>query len=125
MKELFEQMGDYSKNSTQPFVEASHLLQKSFERFAKQQMGFISDVVNSSIKPLQSLSGTKKVEDVISIQTNIASEATARCVEFAQQNLDSMIQTSNEFSKLFENNFKAIAEQQAKAAKTTTGGKAA
>ncbi len=125
--EILEQFTAFSKNSFKPMVTFGKIINEAFERTAKQHMEHVKDSFSTSALYMQNLVNSKKVEDVIAVQTQALKEASNKAIACAQKNLETLVSTSTEVSKLFEENFSHIvancADKADKKAGSSTGTK--
>ncbi len=121
-KEMFEQWSSFGKNSIKPLVALNAITSRAIERITKQNFEIMNDVFNTQVANLQHLANTKKVEDVVSIQTQILKDSGVKAVDYAQKSLEAFVDASTELSKWFEEGFATAVHNVEKATKKEGNG---
>jgi phasin family protein len=108
-KEMFEQFSNFTKNSVKPLMSLNTLVGKAFERLTKQNLEIFTDVMNTQTAYMQNLANTKRVEDVVSLQTQVLKDSSNKAIHFAQKSFETIVDASSEFSKWLEEGVAAVA----------------
>ncbi len=101
-KEFFEELSKFSTNTMKPFAALNTITSHAIESFTKNNIDVINDAFVSGMANIQSFANTKKVEDVVALQTQILKDSGSKAISYAQKSLDTLVDTSTAFSKWME-----------------------
>lgn len=118
-KEMFEQWTQLGKNSFKPMVEFNTLIQDYVTKITKKVSGEALEQINANVKILQSLPNCKKPEDFSELNNKLTKGTLEGMLNLAQDTLDTQMELFTRCSEWFENQYAALSETQAKAAKAT------
>jgi len=125
---VYSNLVDFNKSLFTPLIKSANLFNQFGERLARQQLGLANEILGTHFESyLKEAEQTKEIKDVVALNTKVARQSTAKCLDYAQQTVDLLMDFSGKVSKLVEENLAHCAEQQqslaqkvASVAKTTT-----
>ena len=115
--DLFSQFTDANKTFLKPLNQLSSLNTKFAENLTKQQIATANELLGLGIKHAQNLASTRKIEDVVGLNTSFISEASNKYAEHMNQLFETALKASGEYTKLFEEGFKGVSEEVARKSK--------
>lgn len=109
--DFISQLTDASRNLLKPLNQLSHLSTRIAENLTKQQISVANELLGLGIKHAQNLAATKKVEDLVGLNSSFLSEVSNKYAESLNNLFETAIKASTEYSKLFEDGFKGFSEE--------------
>jgi phasin family protein len=109
--DLFSQFTDANKNFLNPLNQLSSLNTKVAESLTRQQISAANELIGLGVKHAQTLASTKKIEDVVGLNTAFLSEAGNKYAECVSQLFETALKVSGEYTKLFEEGFRGVSAE--------------
>lgn len=116
--DFLSQFTDANKNLLRPLNQLSSLNTRVAESVTRQQISVANELLGLGIRHAQNLASTRKIEDVVGLNTSFISEISSKYAENMNTLFETALRASSEYSKLFEEGLKGTTEEVVRKSKT-------
>ena len=124
-KEFVTSVEKMNKSTVEAVKRLGEIQIRSIERLTEQQIEATSDYLNSSVKQLQTLAGSKDLHSAVDTQAKYIAEVNERVVDNAKKTAEILNELKGELTEWVEAGVKAVSDNPLAKAVTTATKKAA
>ncbi|OAJ35255.1 phasin family protein [Piscirickettsia salmonis] len=100
--DFFQQFNKAQQSFIKPAVGFQQLTNRIVERTVRQNLEIVNDCVQSWQNHFSEFQNAKKVEDLFNVQAKFATETSNKLANYAQQAMDTCIQSSKDCNSWFQ-----------------------
>ena len=101
-REFMEHLASMSKDAVKPSLSYYNLVARVIETCTRNNLELVNHVVANGVKQFQVASNTRKLEDIATVQSQLATEISSRVLSCVKLNIEACQQAANEYNRLLE-----------------------
>lgn len=106
--DAFNQFNDFSQAALERFVRLNQISAAAVEKLTKQQLAVVEENVKAGMEQAQSLRDIKDVQELFSMQPQLAMEYAEKFKAQAQDMLNIVLEAQAELTSLAEEGLKSV-----------------
>ena len=106
--DAFNQFNDFSQAALERFVRLNQISAAAVEKLTKQQLAVVEENVKAGMEQAQSLRDIKDVQELFSMQPQLAMEYAEKFKAQAQDMLNIVLEAQAELTSLAEESLKSV-----------------